>query len=300
MENNQLSLSTDDAGTLQIEWNRCDSAYILTSMRIMLEDGEILYGKLLPSGQHRVAEVWHREGDPRLVPLSDIVALNPMREHLLNRLDGYVSEGFSYVKANDLMQINFDGLLKYTSEKNYFELSYNAIATREQETETTQRQNGNITYRRVMPGKWFTISQFSLETNSQLGLDLRSNLAGGVGRSIIRTNSSHLFWSAGLQINREISVSLKQYNLESIAILKYSLFIYHSPEVSFNLRADVIPSLSDAGRFRNNIDSSLKWEIFKDFFIKWSVYYSFDSRPLSATAAKSDWAVTLLGLEYKL
>jgi hypothetical protein len=34
--------------------------------------------------------------------------------------------------------------------------------------------------------------------------------------------------------------------------------------------------------------------------LKWTFYYSYDSRPLSTTASKSDWAISLLGLEYKL
>jgi hypothetical protein len=70
--------------------------------------------------------------------------------------------------------------------------------------------------------------------------------------------------------------------------------------VSFNLSGHLIPSLSTLGRVRADINSSLKWEIFSDFYLKWTFYYNFDSQPLSETAEKNDWAITLLGVEYKL
>jgi hypothetical protein len=51
---------------------------------------------------------------------------------------------------------------------------------------------------------------------------------------------------------------------------------------------------------RSRIDSNLKWEVFKDFYLKWTFFYSHVSKPLSTDAEKNDWAVSLLGLEYKL
>jgi hypothetical protein len=53
-------------------------------------------------------------------------------------------------------------------------------------------------------------------------------------------------------------------------------------------------------RVRSRIDSNLKWEVFKDFYLKWTFFYSYDSKPLSKDGEKSDWAVSLVGLEYKL
>ncbi len=77
-------------------------------------------------------------------------------------------------------------------------------------------------------------------------------------------------------------------------------FAISDVEVSFDLTVELIPSLSTPGRFRTNIDTSLSWEIFNDFYLKWTFWYNFDSKPLSTTAEKKDWAVTLIGIEYKL
>ena len=114
------------------------------------------------------------------------------------------------------------------------------------------------------------------------------------------TNHNQFYIAAALQGNREASSGADQYNIEGLVSLDYSIFIFDSPEVSFNIGADLIPSLSDLGRVRSRIDSNLKWEVFKDFYLKWTFFYSYDSKPLSTDAEKSDWAISLLGLEYKL
>ncbi len=60
----------------------------------------------------------------------------------------------------------------------------------------------------------------------------------------------------------------------------------------------VYPSLNDWERVRTNVESTLSREVFEDFFLKWTMYHTYDSHPLSETASKTDWAISLLGLEY--
>ncbi len=116
----------------------------------------------------------------------------------------------------------------------------------------------------------------------------------------MRTNTSILYAALGLQGNREISLGESQFNLEGVLTTQYTIFIYDDPEVSLKFTGELIPSLTTLGRIRTNIDSNLKWEIFKDLYLKWTFFYNFDSQPLSETAEKNDWAVTLIGVEFKL
>jgi hypothetical protein len=299
MENNQLRLSTSDASTLKIEWNKVDSVKIMNRMRIVLKDGSILYGVLLPSGQVGSCEIWSTVGDPRITNLRDIVELSPVLDKFANRLDGTLSSGFSYTKASDVMQLNLNGSIEYLAERHQIELSYDGILTRDVDVKT-QTQNGGITFRRILPKKWFLVSTLGGESSTVQELDLRSQFGLGGGNSIVFTNSSHFYLAGGILGNREKSGGSTKFNLEALFAANYSVFIYESPEVSFNIGTNLIPSLNDLGRVRVRIDSNMKWEIFSDFFLKWTFFYSYDSRPLSETALKSDWAVSLIGLEYKL
>jgi len=300
LENNQLRVSTDDAGTIRVEWSKIDSVKILNNMRIVLDEGEILYGKILPAGAVGMCYIWTREKAPRQMKLLRIVSLSLLQDQFLNRLNGTLSSGFSYVKASRVMQMNIDGMVEYQAEKNLFRISYDGIFTREPNTANSQRQNGGVSFMRIFPKNWFLVSSVTGENNSELGLDLRTTLSLGGGNSLIYTNFSRLYLALGIQGNREKSAENNQNNVEGLLVGKYSIFIYDNPEVSFSLSGELIPNLTTLGRVRANIDSSLKWEIFSDFYLKWSFYYNFDSQPLSETAEKNDWAVTLLGVEYRL
>lgn len=300
LNNNQLRLSTDDAGTIQVEWNKIDSVKILNSMRVVLQDGQVFYGKLLPSGKARSCFIWSTIGIPRLTALSDIVALSALEDKFVDRLKGTLSSGFSYTKATDIMTLNLNVSINYVANKNQLGLSYDGNVTAQDTLESKHRQNGEFTFLRILPRKWFLISKLTFESNSEHQLDLRTSFAGGGGKSIIYTNRSQLHISGALQANKEKSKGGDGYNVEGLFGMVYSVFIYESPEVSFNLSADLTPSLNDLGRVRSEIDSNLKWEIFKDFYLKWTFFYSFDSKPPTEGAQKSDWAVSLLGIEYKL
>jgi len=300
LENNQLRLSTDDAGTIRVEWSKIDSVRILNNMRIVLDAGNIMYGKVLPAGETGFCYIWTREGYPLRIELMRIVSLSLLQEQFLSRLNGTLSSGFSYVKASQVMQLSINGSVEYQAEKNMLRLYYNGIFTREPNTANSQRQDGGVSFMRIFPKNWFLVSSVTGENNSELGLDLRTTLSLGGGNSIIYTNFSRLYLAAGIQGNREESADNNQFNAEGMVNANYSIFIYDNPEVSFNLSGQLIPSLSTLGRVRADINSSLKWEIFSDFYLKWTFYYNFDSQPLSETAEKTDWAVTLLGVEYKL
>ena len=58
LENNKLKLSTNDAGTVMVEWNKIDSVKILNSMRIEMADGRVMYGILLTAGINGSCYIW--------------------------------------------------------------------------------------------------------------------------------------------------------------------------------------------------------------------------------------------------
>lgn len=300
LENNRLRLSTDDAGTIYVEWNKIDSVKILNTMRIVLDDGKIMYGKLLTAGEVGKCYIWSSVQVPLLMELIRIVSLTPMEDKLFERFGGSLSSGFSYVKATQIMQLNVDASVKYTAEMNNFELAYHGLFSQDPNSGSNQNQNGGLTFIRLFPKNWFFLTELTLESNSEMDLDLRSSLTMGAGKSIIRNNFSNLFTALGFQGNRENSLGEVQFNLEGVLRTSYSVFIFEEPEISLNISGDLIPSLSNPGRVRSIIDSNLRWEVFSDFFLKWTFYYNYDSRTLSENAEKTDWAVSLLGVEYKL
>jgi len=299
LANNQLRLSTNDAANIYIEWNKVDSVRILSNMRIVLRNGSILYGTLHTRGQVRSCFIWQPTGNTRQVHLDEIVEMSRLEDRLLSRFTGSLSSGFSYTKASEIMQMNLNGSVTYTAAMNQVELFYDGIFTIESE-KNTQRQNGGVSFRRLLPRRYFLVATLTGENSSEQQLDLRTSATMGVGNRLVFNNTTKFFIAAGITGNREWSQESAQFNIEGKVTLNYIVYIYDSPEVSLNVRGDLMPSLNNLGRVRTQFDSNLRWEIFTDFFLKWTFYHTFDSRPLSESASKNDWAVSLLGLEYKL
>lgn len=299
--NNQLRISTEDAGAIRIEWNKIDSLAILKTMRIVLADGKIYYGRLLPCGVEKACEIWPYNREPVFVLFIQVILLAPIEETFFNRLNGTLSMGMNYTKASKVLQMHFSGAVTYLAQKNQFDLEYSGIFTRERDSKNSQNQYGGISFRRHLPKRWFLIGQINAESNSELQLDLRTSAGFGGGNSILLTNNMNLYAAAGLLFGRELSVDLEQYNIEGKIVGDYTVFIYETPELSFNFNGSLIPSLNDPGRIRSEIRSALKWEVLNDLFLKWSFYYIFDSRPLSGSEEeKSDWGISMLGIEYDL
>jgi hypothetical protein len=292
-----LKLKTNDVGTVSIEWQNVDSLCILNPLRILKHNGGILYGQLFPSGKERVSILIDQEGNTSEIELVAIVELIQLEKRMLDRLSGTLSAGFNYTKATEVSQLNFAGNVDYKGEKVVFSANYNIVLTNDG-VETTQRQTGGASFDRILPNNWALVGKLLAESNSEFGLDLRTSAITAIGYNFIRTNSQVLQSGLGFSLNREFSGELAQNNIEALIGVRYSLFILDSPEVTYNFEGYIFPGLNSFGRIRSEINTDLKWELFKDFFLKGSLFLSYDNEPLSGVDLHTDWG-TSLGVEFK-
>jgi hypothetical protein len=293
---NLLHVSTSDAGNIDIKWDKIDSLYIKQYMVIILEDGERILGTFIPgdtTGNDGIAGVF----GIKFIPHLSIIQMYQYKKIFWKRMSGRLSTGASYVKATGVGAVEFDGKLKYSTEQNIIDSKYNAYWSRYKKEDISQRHNVSLNYYRILRNRYFYTALVSLEKNSELGLDLRSNVGLGYGNNIIFNNKSLGFAAAGIQINNERGQDSTQNNAEGIFVLSYSLFILSSPKISFDFSFELSQNLKDIERTRLAINSNLKWEIISDFYIKYNFYYAFDSKPLSETASKKDWS-TSIGIEF--
>ncbi|TRX70643.1 DUF481 domain-containing protein [Carboxylicivirga sp. M1479] len=298
MENNLLEFSTDDAGKIKIEWSEIDSIYIKQRIRIEHSDGRVLFGTLRPTRKPKVAILLKDDMTPLLLKHINIATIAPDDINFLTRFDGKISSGFSYTKASELGRFNFAGNILYRHNLNQFEINYSVLTERENENQN-EKQNGGIHYIRLLPRKWFFISHLFAESNSELNLQLRTNCVLGFGNTLIYTNHSVMYVAGGLNTNRETTSDNSTFNLEGALSLNFTVYKYSSPELSFYFKGTVYPSINNFGRFRTNLESTLSWEVLNDLFFKWTFYHDFDNRPLNSDDPLSDWAIGLLGIEYK-
>src|SRR5690349_14413966 len=102
-----LKYSTDDLGTIYIEWDKVDRVSTTTILEVQLNSGQKFYGTLglAPSGRVVLG------GDTLL--LATIVALVPIEQKFFARLNGYLDLGLSYQKAHETLQLSTGAKVAY-------------------------------------------------------------------------------------------------------------------------------------------------------------------------------------------
>ena len=94
-----LKYSTDDLGTIYIEWDKVVRISSKATFEVQVNTGQKYYGSL-----GKASNGWVAIGLDTL-SLFHIVAITPIRQGLIDRVDGYLDLGFSFQKANKTLQL---------------------------------------------------------------------------------------------------------------------------------------------------------------------------------------------------
>jgi hypothetical protein len=171
--------------------------------------------------------------------------------------------------------------------------------TTQEGRDDTSRVNFDAVNLRFRENKRYSALYGSVESNDELGVDLRVLVGAGYGAMPIRSQRSRFTIGLGLAVNHEIPVDgEKQLNLEAVGQSSYDYFKYSDPERSLSSSLSIFPSLTDSGRWRANFNTNFRLELIADFFWGLNAYASYDNKPLSDQASTSDYGITS-SLSYK-
>jgi hypothetical protein len=93
--NATLSIKTDSAGTLSIEWRRVTSLESHFDYRIELSGGQRRFGKLGAQKTPGTLRIVSASGESE-VALTEVFEIVPVERKFWQRLDGSVNSGFSF------------------------------------------------------------------------------------------------------------------------------------------------------------------------------------------------------------
>jgi hypothetical protein len=228
------------------------------------------------------------------VYLAFVVRLTPIKDTFIDRLDGSINLGTDYTKASEVFRLNVDGKVTHRTRVYRTDISFSSIITNQPEKETSRRNDVTWTLTRFLARRWAWGAQTILEQNTELGIDLRLVVGGGMARRVVQTNSIELSVLVGLNGTREwVNDAENQVNLELPLSTKFAMFVYDNPKTDITTSVIVSPSLTTVRRYRVDIDSKLKRELFSDFNLTFNFYVNYDNKPPNSTSAKSDYGVTI-------
>jgi hypothetical protein len=295
MQQGQLEFKTDAAGTLFIEWNKIASLKTNQFLQVELENGVRMGGNVPEPGQGRTLRLAGDEVSPQQeAAFDEIVRLDPI-EHgrILTRLDGYVTAGYNFTKANELQQFTFTGGLNTRSERHEWSIDGSSTVTSQEGNDDTSRYSIEGWWRNFMPERWFLQGFGGFESNDELALDLRTMVGAAYGRYVVQTQKREWATYAGLAYSLEnYQGEDTQDSAEAVLGTQYSFFRYDEPEASLDAMLNVYPSLTEGGRVRGEGSLRSRYEIVKDLFFEISLYGSYDSDPGEQALSNYDYGLT--------
>ncbi len=293
LERGQLLIKTDDMGTLYVEWTKVMRLTTPIPQEVMLASGEKHNGPLGPSSRDGHILVQTAAG-PVELDVRQVVSLWPVRSRFWKRIDGSLSLGASYTQSNSLLQITPSFRATYTTRSYWLSLDTGATLTRQEGEDDSDRANTTVSYMRLLEQHWAAFGQLSGQRNTELGVDWRTDLAGGAGRILVSSTRSLLFLGGGLAATKEHPRDAESTtSLEGLVTAQWQVYTYDFPKTNVQFSFMLYPSLTEGGRVRGDVQLSLKREVWHDFTIGLTSYDSFDNRPATEGAATNDWGATL-------
>jgi hypothetical protein len=299
LDQGQLKYSTDDLGTLSVNWDRVASVVSSKTVLIEMRDGTRHVGVMEEPPEPRQVALRTSTGVETLA-MDRIYSISPIERTFWGGLKGSLSLGASFTKSSDVLQLSASGDVSRRRQKTVSTLNLNLIATRRTD-DTTQNISLTYAYLRLLRNRWTVPAVALYQRNQSLGIQNRLLVAVGGGRWLIESNRQTLAVLAGLDGNLEDTVGedAGQTSLEAFAGLRYNRYRHHHPKQNLSVTAFLFPNLTESGRFRAQLNSHWRQEIVSDFYFELSVYGTYDNQPPEGALQTTDYGlVTSIGYSF--
>lgn len=299
----QLEYSTDNVGRIYVEWKSVARVTSANFFEIELSSGRKYYGRLvLPPADGQMVVHLQREDT---IPIGDVVGIVPISRRIVNRLKAYLDVGFTVAKANWARTLSVSGEVAYRGPTVGLSTDFDTYSQSQEDAAGSARSTIQINSERYLANRWKALVLTTLEHNEELALDLRITLGGGIGRTFVQTNWNELAFETTLVGTRErfadaADTSSAKWNLEGRFAVTWDAFRYDFPKLDLSTDLTVFPSITILGRVRVNLNTRLRYEVFKDFTAGVDFTDSFDNQPADPTASTNDFVATFtVGWSYR-
>jgi hypothetical protein len=298
LEKGYLYIKLDYAdGTVSIDWSKVAS--IESPQSFVVADND---EKRHTGGLKTVAEGTSPEGlkvqvtgpsTNEIVSGTEVVGIVQTDTSFWQNLHGGIDAGFNYTKQENRAQYSFDANAVFARTKWSTGADYNSSFTGGGDLSSLRndlRLNG---VRQLRSPRNYYMGVVEFLHNGEQQLDLRSTVGGALGHFFSQTNHSLIGAYGGVVWNREhySSQVSGQGGDSAEAILGTQLNFFQFKTTNFLVDARVYPSLTDLGRTRFDLNTSLILRIAKDLYWKISYYLNVDSRP-PQNLPKTDYGST--------
>jgi len=282
LKRGQLNSNTEATGTIGIEWDKVSNVISSQNIQIEISDGTRYFGSLILAEEASSIVVATDFGPQTLNP-ARIISMMPIEGGGRHAWDVDMSVGYDFAKAGGVKHATIGLNMDYRSLIRIESLRFSTVITDSDSQDASRRSNLGLRHTRLWNNRWFTNASLSFDQNDELDLKLRSTIGSGGGRYLVQSNTMLLSVEGALQFSHEDSLNTDEDtdSLEANFSANWDWFLFDDPELDWSTTLQVIPSLTEKGRVRGELDTTLSWEVFGD--LKWalSFYGSWDNQPQS-------------------
>ena len=292
LDRGKMRLSTDYMGTVEIEWSKVEQVTSQFLFEVETEAGLRTFGSLGPAAEPETMEILG-EGSRNTVQQTLVVRMTQLEAGFLARLQGFVDMGFSFARANRATEWSLGSELSARNEIRQFRVTVSSLFNDRKALESTTSNVLTVDWTRFFSDRWLVTGLATFTQNQELDLDLRSVVGGDLGRHLIQNNRSLLTVRGGAVFTRErfTGPDPGRSNIEGKGTIVYELFSFDAPEMDIITTLTVLPSFSDWGRIRADLDTRIRYELFNDFFWGITLFDNYDSDPPSEGSERNDFGI---------
>ena len=285
-------------GTVSLDWSKISHIESPQTFVVADKTGARYTGSLQSTAEGKAPEeVQLQVTEPsasEVIPAKDVVELHTTDPGFWPNLHGGMDAGVNYSKQQNRTQYNFQTnalfeRAKWLASGNY-ESSFSGGGNI---SDLRNEVRLNITRQLLSPRNFYGGLADFLQSDEQQ-LDLRTTLGGAVGHMFNYTNNSFIAAFVGADWNGErysAAATVDRTGNSAEAILGTQVNFFRFKTTNILADARLYPSLTDPGRVRFDLNTSLKLRLAKDLYWRLGYYLNFDSRPPDKLP-KSDYGST--------
>lgn len=298
LEKGYLYIKLDYAdGTVAIDWSKISRVDSPQDFFIMDKKEHRYTGSLQSEPAETASE------GPKILVTSPVSSQTLAREEVVGigatdtgvwqNLHGGVDIGLNYSKQQNRTQYNFDSNAAYQRTKWSASTNYTSSFSGGGGI-SDLRNDLQVNYmRQLRSPRNFYAGLAGFQQSSEQELDLRTTFGGALGHIFSYTNNSLVGAYGGVVWTREHYSSTDTVGPadSAEAILGTQLNFFRFKTTNILVDARLYPSLTDPGRNRFDLNTSLKLRLAKDLYWKFTYYLNVDSRP-PQTVPKTDYGTS--------
>lgn len=290
LEKGYLYVKLENAtGTVAMNWSNVSRVETSQTFVVADKDGKRYTGSMRSHAEENAQEEEKKLGIQMtgasasdIVPVKDVVTIRQTDASFWQNLHGGMDVGLNYSKQQSRTQYNFDSntifqRAKWSAGENY----QSSFSGGGNISDLRNSLGLNVTRQLLSPRNFYTGLADFLQSDEQQ-LRLRTTLGGAVGHLFSNTNNSFVTVYGGADWNRERYSSEAKSgqtgdSAEAILGTQVNFFRFRTTDILADAR--VYPSLTDLGRVRVDLNTSLKLRVAKELYWRFGYFLNFDSRP---------------------